>query len=73
VYTETFLRDWRMGQVSAERLCAGLLRIGGYSDVDPQAALGGPEGKKESWHGGAGRNTSQLATFRPRPSTYRYH
>lgn len=54
MHTETFLRDWRMGQVNAERLCAGLLRIGGYSDVDPQAPLGGPDGKKDivAWRDG---------------------
>jgi fido (protein-threonine AMPylation protein) len=54
VYTEILLRDWRQGQVSAERLCAGILRISGYIDVDPQAPLGGPDGKKDivAWRGG---------------------
>lgn len=43
-----------MGQVSAEPLCAGLLRICGYSDVDPQVPLGGRDGKKDivAWRGG---------------------
>ncbi|WP_084597845.1 Fic family protein [Micromonospora chokoriensis] len=45
--TEASLRDWRFGSIQAERLCAGLLQISGYSDVDPQAALGGPDGKKD--------------------------
>ena len=48
------VRDWRLGQVIAERLCAGLLRISGYVDVDPQAPLGGPDGKKDivAWRDG---------------------
>lgn len=45
--TENRLKDWRLGQTIAERLCAGLLRISGYTDVDPQAPLGGPDGKKD--------------------------
>ncbi|MEU0509276.1 Fic family protein [Amycolatopsis sp. NPDC006125] len=45
--TESRLRDWRGGPVNAERLCADLLQILGYSDVDPQATLGGPDGKKD--------------------------
>lgn len=31
----------------AERLCAGILRLGGYTDIDPQAPLGGGDGKKD--------------------------
>ena len=48
------VRDWRLGQVIAERLCAGLLRISGYVGVDPQAPLGGPDGKKDivAWRDG---------------------
>ncbi|TCC08397.1 hypothetical protein [Kribbella soli] len=45
--TELFLRDWRFGAIQAERLCAGLLAINGYSDVDPQAPLGGADGRKD--------------------------
>lgn len=45
--TETDLRDWRGGQTNAERLCAGILGINGYMDIDPQAPLGGPDGKKD--------------------------
>lgn len=45
--TEAALRDWRYGSIQAERLCAGLLQISGYSDIDPQATLGGPDGQKD--------------------------
>jgi hypothetical protein len=45
--TEIDLRDWRGGQTNAERLCAGILEISGYTDVDPQAPLGGPDDKKD--------------------------
>lgn len=45
--TEADLRDWRQGQTNAERLCAGILAINGYVDIDPQAPLGGPDDKKD--------------------------
>jgi hypothetical protein len=45
--TESELWDWRFGAIEAERLCAGLLEISGYTDVDPQSTLGGPDGKKD--------------------------
>ncbi|WP_405957279.1 Fic family protein [Streptomyces phaeochromogenes] len=45
--TELALNPWRLGQVVAERLCAGILRISGYTDIEPQAPLGGPDGKKD--------------------------
>lgn len=45
--TESELHDWREGQTNAERLCAGILTIHGYTDVDPQAPLGGPDEKKD--------------------------
>ncbi len=45
--TEAALRDWRYGQTQAERLCAGLLSIEGFTAVDPQHPLGGPDGIKD--------------------------
>lgn len=45
--TELALNPWRPGQVVAERLCAGILRISGCTDIEPQAPLGSPDGKKD--------------------------
>lgn len=45
--TETELKEWRQGSTNAERLCAGILAINGYTDIDPQAPIGGPDGKKD--------------------------
>ena len=45
--TELILRDWRLGQTLAERLCAALLHIEGFSLIDPQCPLGGPDGRKD--------------------------
>jgi hypothetical protein len=45
--TESELRDWRSGQTNAERMCAAILAIEGYTDIDPQAPLGGPDDKKD--------------------------
>lgn len=45
--TESELHDWRGGQTNAERLCAGILAVSSYVDIDPQAPLGGPDGKKD--------------------------
>lgn len=45
--TETSLKDWRYGQVQAERLTAALLHLERFEDVDPQHPLGGPDGLKD--------------------------
>ena len=45
--TESVLRDWREGSTRAERLAAAVLQLDGFTDVDPQAPLGGPDGGKD--------------------------
>ena len=45
--TEYNLVKWRGGNVHAERLTSALLHIEGYSSVDPQCPLGGPDGTKD--------------------------
>jgi fido (protein-threonine AMPylation protein) len=45
--TDTTLWDWRYGQTQAERLCAGLLHVEGFTHIDPQCPLGGPDGRKD--------------------------
>ncbi|KOS05548.1 hypothetical protein AM493_05490 [Flavobacterium akiainvivens] len=45
--TEIMLSNWREGQTKAERLCANLLSLEGYSSIDPQSPLGGPDGTKD--------------------------
>jgi hypothetical protein len=46
---ETFarLRDWTRGQAAAERLAAQLLRVEGFTAIDPSHPLGGPDGLKD--------------------------
>lgn len=69
--TETELRDWRHGQTNAERLCAGILGICGFVDIDPQAPLGGPDDKKDIL---AKRNGLQYVCavfFPPTPQTFK--
>lgn len=38
---------WRSGPTEAERLAAAILRLEGYRDIEPQAPLGGPDGRKD--------------------------
>jgi fido (protein-threonine AMPylation protein) len=45
--TELKLKFWRGDQIGAERLAATLLHIDGFSSVDPQCPLGGPDGLKD--------------------------
>lgn len=45
--TESALKEWRSGSIAAERLCAQILLIEGFSGVDPQSPLGGPDGGKD--------------------------
>jgi fido (protein-threonine AMPylation protein) len=46
--TELRLKFWRGDQVGAERLSATILHIDGFSSVDPQCPLGGPDGLKDA-------------------------
>jgi hypothetical protein len=52
---EAMIRDWRFGNVQAERMCAALLHLEGYEDIDPQHPLGGPDGLKDVLCKKAGR------------------
>jgi hypothetical protein len=45
--TEASVRDWRYGNTQAERLCAAMLYLESFQDVDPQHPLGGPDGLKD--------------------------
>lgn len=45
--TEIKLKLWRGDQIGAERLAATLLHLDGFSSVDPQCPLGGPDGFKD--------------------------
>ena len=47
VPTELILREWRHGQTQAERLCAAILHIEGFTLIDPHCLLGGPDGRKD--------------------------
>lgn len=45
--TELKLLNWRDGSTKAERLCANVLHLEGFSSIDPQCPLGGPDGLKD--------------------------
>src|SRR5271166_2367799 len=45
--TEIKLRFWRGGQTAAERLAGNVLHLDGFSSLDPQCPLGGPDGIKD--------------------------
>ena len=45
--TEIKLKFWRGGQPSAERLAGNILQLDGFSSLDPQCPLGGPDGLKD--------------------------
>lgn len=45
--TEYKLQHWRGDRIESERLCAEILSLDGYSRVDPQSPLGGPDGTKD--------------------------
>ncbi|WP_162908370.1 Fic family protein [Allorhizocola rhizosphaerae] len=68
--TETDLRDWRLGQIIAERLCAGIMHACGFVDVDPQATLGGPDGRKDIVAFRDGRKVVAAVYFPPTPPTF---
>lgn len=68
--TESELRDWRDGQTNAERLCAGILSISGYTDIDPQAPLGGPDDKKDILARRSGQRFVAAVFFAPTHQTF---
>lgn len=70
VTTESNLREWRHGSTSAERLCAGILTIEGYTHVDPQAPLGGPDDKKDILCRRQGRRVVAAVYFPPTPQDF---
>lgn len=41
------LRDWQKGQADSERLAAQILRLDGFSAIDPSHPLGGSDGVKD--------------------------
>ena len=45
--TESQLREWREGSARAERLAAAILYLDGFTELDPQAPLGGPDSRKD--------------------------
>lgn len=45
--TTTVLRQWENGSTTAEHLCADILRLEGFSAIDPQLPVGGPDGGKD--------------------------
>lgn len=47
ISTEFLLTNWRAGSAQAERLCSAILRLDGFEDIEPQAPLGGPDGRKD--------------------------
>lgn len=46
--TERALILWRGSQHDSERMCAQLLLLAGYREVDPSHPLGGPDGTKDA-------------------------
>lgn len=45
--TYQILINWDKGQPFSERMAAKVLSIEGYTEIDPQSPLGGPDGKKD--------------------------
>ena len=68
--TEAALRDWRYGNTQAERLCAAMLYLESFKDVDPQHPLGGPDGLKDVRCSKDGKTWIAAAYFPPTPPTF---
>ncbi len=68
--TDTTLWDWRYGQAQAERLCADLLQVEGFDNIDPQCPLGGPDGCKDILCVREGRRWVGAAYFPPTRSDF---
>lgn len=69
--TETALREWRYGQAQSERLCAAILHIEQFEGVDPQAPLGGGDGKKDLLCSRRGKRWVAASYFPPTHPSFR--
>jgi fido (protein-threonine AMPylation protein) len=69
--TEAAVRDWRYGTTQAERLCAAMLYLESFQDVDPQHPLGGPDGLKDVWCSKDGKTWVAAAYFPPTHPTFK--
>lgn len=47
ISTSQILLNWQGQSAAAERMCADILRIDGFSEINPQLPLGGPDGGKD--------------------------
>jgi fido (protein-threonine AMPylation protein) len=70
-YTELHLSMWRSGPTQAERLAAALLRLEGYADVEPQAPLGGPDGRADILCSRGGYTYVAAVYFPPTEQTFK--
>lgn len=68
--TESALRDWRYGNAQAERLCAAILHLESFQDVDPKHPLGGPDGLKDVRCSKDGKTWIAAAYFPPTHLTF---
>jgi fido (protein-threonine AMPylation protein) len=68
--TELILQSWRFGQTQAERLCAELLMVEGFTAIDPQCPLGGPDGLKDIVCKMGGLKYVAAAFFPTTPNTF---
>lgn len=62
---------WRGGSTQAERLVAALLRVEGYQNVEPQAPLGGPDGRADVLCDRGGYSYVAAAFFPPTNKEYK--
>jgi len=69
--TEAAVRDWRYGTTQAERLCAAMLYLESFQDVDPQHPLGGPDGLKDVRCSKDGKTWVAAAYFPPTHPTFK--
>lgn len=68
--TEIHLLTWRGGPTQAERMVAALLRVEGYQNVEPQAPLGGPDGRADVLCDRGGYSYVAAAYFPPTTQDY---
>lgn len=69
--TEQVLIFWRGSQHDSERMCAQLLVLAGYRDVDPSHPLGGPDGTKDAVCIGKGKRWVMAVYFTREPVDFR--
>lgn len=70
VSTTLLLTHWERQSTVAERMCADILRLEGFTDLDPQSPIGGPDDGKDILCNKGGASFAAACYFPTKPVSF---